>query len=429
MSAARILQADLTWTGAGFEPDVKVALGADGRITAVGALQAPATERLVGRALLPGFVNAHSHAFQRGLRGRGERFPAGSGSFWTWREAMYGLVEAMDEERFHELSRQAFREMLACGITTVGEFHYLHHDASCAGYGLDRALLSAAREAGIRLVLLQAYYNAGGCGQPLGPAQRRFATASPGAFWANFDALAGELGPAQQLGCVVHSVRAAALWELEALHAEAKRRGLVFHMHIEEQPREIEECLGHHGLRPMELVIARLDVDERFTAVHGTHSRPHDLEELLAAGASLCVCPLTEANLGDGIPDLAAADVGRVALGTDSNARVSMLEEMRWLEYAQRLLRGKRGVLVDGEGRSARALLRAATAAGARSLGVDAGEIRPGAWADLVALDLGAPALAGVEPELLLEALVFGAGDGALAGVCVGGRWIDGLGA
>lgn len=428
-AGTRVIEADLTWTGAAFEPGVKVALDADGRIAAVGALAAPTTERLAGRALLPGFVNAHSHAFQRGLRGRGERFPAGSGSFWTWREAMYGLVESMDEKRFRALSRQAFREMLAAGITSVGEFHYLHHDASCAGWRLDRVLLEAAREAGIRLVLLQAYYNAGGCGQLLGPAQRRFATTSPAAFWAHFDTLTADLGPGQALGCVVHSVRASALWELEAVHAESKRRGLVFHMHVEEQPREVEECLDYHGLRPLELINARLDVDERFTAVHGTHSRPRDLEALFAAGGSLCVCPLTEANLGDGIPDLHAVDFGRVALGTDSNARVSMVEEMRWLEYAQRLLRGKRGIVVDGEGRAARALLRSATAAGARSLGVEAGEIRPGAWADLVALDLGAPVLEGVEAEHLPEALVFGAGEGVIAGVCVGGRWIDGLGA
>ena len=426
MSLARVLEADLAWTGAGFEPGVRVAVGADGRIEAVGRLSAPPDERLAGLALLPGFVSAHSHAFQRGLRGRGERFPAGGGSFWTWREAMYGLVEGMDAARFHALSLQAFRELLRAGITTVGEFHYLHHGAGGGGWELDRVLLRAAREAGIRLVLLQTYYAAGGFGLALGPAQQRFGAGSPAAFWDAFDALAAELGPDQSLGCAVHSVRAAAPEELAAVHAEARRRGLVFHMHLEEQEREIEECVAHHGVRPLQLVAERLELDARFTAVHATHSRPADLEPLLAARASICVCPLTEANLGDGVPDLPAMAAGELALGTDSNARISMLEEMRWLEYAQRLALRRRGVLADGEGAVARRLLRAATEGGARSLGVAAGALRAGAFADLVAVDLGAPALAGVEPELLAEALVLGAGEEALAGTCVGGRWIHG---
>src|SRR5262245_35108402 len=156
-----VLEADLTWTGERFESGVRVAIGPDGRITGVGALKDAVGERLKGQALLPGFVNAHSHAFQRGLRGRGERFPAGAGSFWSWREAMYALVEELDAERLRALSLRAFREMLAAGITTVGEFHYLHH-AKEGDWALDEAVLAAAREAGIRLVLLEVYYRTGG---------------------------------------------------------------------------------------------------------------------------------------------------------------------------------------------------------------------------------------------------------------------------
>ncbi len=425
-----ILEAELTWIGGRFESGVRVVLGADGRIAEVG----PAPDRsdapvrkLDDRALVPGLVNAHSHAFQRGLRGHGERFPAGAGSFWSWREAMYGLVERMDAETLHALSLLAFREMLAAGITAVGEFHYLHHDRTGAGWALDQAVLDAAREAGIRIVLLQAYYRTGSIGRPLVGAQERFGARSLGEYWEQFDRLEQSLERrTQSLGCVVHSIRTASLEDLASVHAEARRRGLVFHMHLEEQEREVTECRAAYGATPMGLVNERLEVDRAFTAVHCTQSNREDLERFLSSGGNACVCPLTEANLGDGICDLPAIleREGTVCLGTDSNARISMIEEMRWLEYVQRLARRERGVGRDEGGAVARRLLAAATAGGARSLGLDTGAIRPGAWADLVALDLTAPALAGWTPETLLDSLVFGAGDEVLAEVCVAGRWI-----
>src|SRR5262245_11930716 len=173
-----VLEADLTWTGERFESGVRVAIGPDGRITGVGALKDAVGERLKGQALLPGFVNAHSHAFQRGLRGRGERFPAGSGSFWTWREAMYGLVGSLDADAFESLCLRTFREMRRAGITTVGEFHYFHHGPEETGWAFDERVLAAASAAGIRIALLEVYYKTGAIGQPLEGAQRRFATPS-----------------------------------------------------------------------------------------------------------------------------------------------------------------------------------------------------------------------------------------------------------
>ena len=434
---ARWLEAELTWTGERFERGVRIGIGDDGRIAALE--RAPAgsegsaeqVERLPGRALLPGFVNAHSHAFQRGLRGRGETFPQGAGSFWTWREAMYALVGSLDAESFRALSLRAFREMRAGGITTVGEFHYLHHAGDAADYELDEVLLDAAAEAGIRLVLLQTCYRQGGPGRPLEGAQRRFRSESLNAFLAQVDRLESRLDPRlQSLGLVAHSIRAASPDEVAELWSEAERRNLPFHMHVEEQVREIVECAAAYGARPMELLVDRLLLDRldrapRFTAVHCTHTDRADMARFARAGANVCICPTTEANLADGIADLPGilGGGGAVCLGTDSNARISMLEEARWLELVQRLARERRGVARDGAGRVATTLLDAATRNGARALGLDAGEIRPGAWADLAAIDLTHPELEGWSEDTLLESILLGCGDRVIAATCVGGSW------
>lgn len=425
VSAPTILEAALTWTGSRFEPGIRIAVDATGRIEAVGALDLEPTERFPRRALVPGFVDAHSHAFQRGLRGRGETFLAGVGSFWTWREAMYALVESLDGAAFRELCVRTFAEMRDAGITTVGEFHYLHH-ANDSADSFDSLVLEAASEVGVRLVLLQSYYRTGGIDQPLAPAQRRFAVGSTTEYWESFDRLDEWLDPATQtLGVAPHSIRAASLDDVAALHAEALRRGLPFHMHVEEQRREVEECVAAYGEAPMALLCRTLPTMERVVAVHCTHTRPEDLGAFVGAGGSVCLCPLTEANLGDGLPDLAsiAGVPDRLCLGTDSNARIAMTEEMRWLEYGQRLRQEKRGVLADADGSVARALLSIATRGGARALGVEAGAIEPGRWADLASLDLDAPELGGCDEDSLLDALVFGSGDRAIAATCVGGRW------
>ena len=418
---SQVLAADWTWTGERFERGVQVRIEG-GRIAEAGPLGAVPDLRLEGRALLPGMISAHSHAFQRGLRGRGERFPAGSGSFWTWREAMYGLVDRLDADGFQALCLQTFREMRSAGITCVGEFHYFHHGPELDGWALDERVLRAAAEAGIRLALLQVYYRTGAIGQPLEGPQRRFGGSSPAAFWEQVDRLGSLLDPATQtLGASVHSLRAAGLDDLRAVYDEARRRDLVFHVHVEEQRREIQEALTYYGRRPMQLLLDTLGTATDVTAVHCTHTDPEDLERLLAGGGRICVCPLTEANLGDGIP----AKIHGACLGSDSNARISMLEEMRWLEYAQRLAAESRGVLRDPGGQVARVLFEAATVNGAQALGVDAGRIAPGCWADFVAIDLGAPSLAGWEPDTLLDSLVFGAGDETIAATCVGGVWME----
>jgi formimidoylglutamate deiminase len=427
MSVAHSVRAELTWTGDRFERDVRIEINERGRIESIGRELETVDLELTGQALLPGMVNVHSHAFQRGLRGRGERFPEGAGSFWSWRDAMYGLVDALDRDSFAQLSLRAFREMRAAGITTVGEFHYLHHAPGTTDFSLDDALLEAAAAAGIRLVLLLTHYRLGGFGRPLEGGQLRFDTGSEQTLWRQVDELASRLDPElQSIGIAAHSLRAVPPAEIVSLHREARRRGLPFHMHVEEQPREIEDCLAAIGARPLDWILEHLEPSFEFTAVHCTHAPAERIRELVGRGAHVCVCPLTEANLGDGIPDLQEIAAGRgVCLGTDSNARISMQEEMRWLEYGQRLRSGRRGVWRDATGGVARTLFDAATIEGARALNLPAGRIAHGGPADLVAIDLAHLSLAGHDEESLLAAFVLGARDDAIAATCVAGRWSD----
>jgi formimidoylglutamate deiminase len=427
-STGQIIEAELTWTGERFERGVRIAVDDAGRISAVGKLAESPTVRLPSRAILPGFVNVHSHAFQRGLRGRGETFPHGAGSFWTWREAMYALVQSMDEQRIYELSHQAFTEMLRAGITTVGEFHYLHHDATLAGFAFDEIIVRAAADAGIRLALLNCYYRTGGVNQPLAGGQLRFRCNAPGEFWSQIDRLAQVIDlRTQSLGVAPHSIRAAHIDEIASMTAEARRRGMVVHMHVEEQPKEIADCVAHYGRRPMSLVVERVPVDDAFTAVHCTHTSRDDMTAFLDLGGHVCLCPLTEGNLGDGIPAVPQmlAQDGRVCLGSDSNARLSFIEEMRWLEYVQRLATQSRGVCADEQGSVARRLLTMATRNGADALGIKTGSIESGHAADFVAIDLQSPSLDGFDDATLLEAIIFGCGNDIIAAACVGGRWFE----
>ncbi|MDX1502919.1 MAG: formimidoylglutamate deiminase [Thermoanaerobaculia bacterium] len=426
MAAEQILEADWTWTGAGFEPGVRVVVGADGRIREVGAVARTPTLRLSERALLPGFVNAHSHAFQRGLRGVGEEPGPAGDDFWGWRESMYSLASTLDQEGLYRVSRDAYREMRRAGITAVGEFHYLRHAGEDPDFALDEAVLQAAHDAGIRLVLLPAYYRTGGIRRPLTGAQLRFRTPSAEVYWGQTDRLARSLrSPAQTLGAAVHSVRAAAPAEIAAVRAEAARRGWVCHMHVEEQQREIEECRRSYGSSPLALLDAAAPGDERFTAVHCTRSEPAELLRFLARGGRVCLCPLTEAALGDGWIDLepALAAGAELCLGSDSNARISFAEEMRWLELGQRLRTRRRAVVRSRRRGLAATLLHAATAGGAASLGLPCGGLARGQWADFAVLDLTHPTLAGARPENLATAFLFGAGNESIDATAVGGRW------
>ncbi|MEE9295195.1 MAG: formimidoylglutamate deiminase [Phycisphaerae bacterium] len=426
MTTTQVIEADLTLVRERFDPDVQVEVSDNGTITRVGRLGLAPTVRLEGCALLPGMINAHSHAFQRGLRGRAEVFPQKSGNFWTWRDEMYRLVMELGANAFHDVCFQCFTEMLHAGITTVGEFHYLHHDHTGARYALDEVVLSAARQAGIRMVLLSVCYMTGDIDAPLKPAQQRFGADTVNDYFAAVEALRGKLeSETQSLGLVAHSIRAVPIDDIVRIHERCKADKLPFHMHVEEQEREIDTCLLKYKMRPMELLLDRLDIGQEFTAVHCTHTHPDDMSKFIDRRGSICICPLTEANLGDGLPDAAKmwATGGCICLGTDSNVRIDFNEEMRLLEYGQRLKYQGRGVFKSDNGDTAAGLWHTATLQGARSLGLQAGVIAADHLADLIAIDLNAPSLKGYTPQTLLASFVFGCDARVVRRVCVGGRW------
>jgi formimidoylglutamate deiminase len=421
-----ILLPELVWTNGRFERDRAVVIGDDGRIWSVEPRAAHHQGLdLPRRALLPGFIDAHSHAFQRGLRAQAQRFDTGSGNFWTWRETMYRLADSLDVQGFYEVSRLAFEEMLAAGITCVGEFHYLHHAGESARWAFDDAILASARDAGIRLVLLQCYYATGAIRKPLVGAQQRFGPGSRDEFMRQLDRLIGKLDPAtQSIGLAPHSIRAVPPDDLRFLADIAAKNHWPFHMHVEEQRQEIEQCVAAYGKNPLRLLLDELPIDARFTAIHCTHSKPADLAQLAACGGSACLCPLTEGNLADGIADVPSMRSSRLRLciGSDSNIRIGMTEELRWLEFAQRLSRERRGILLDDAGRCATGLLRIGTSNGADALHVNAGSIAPGKLADLITVDLDHLSVRGAEDDGVLDSLILGSGNSAIDEVWVGGK-------
>ena len=341
---------------------------------------------------------------------------------------MYDLVDRLDEETAYRLSRQAFEEMLDAGFTSVGEFHYIHH-APGSKWALDTAVLSAASDAGIRLVLLHADYCNGAINEPLQGAQRRFDTGKHEDYLASLDEVASKLqGELQTLGMVCHSIRAVRLDRFLRMREEARRRDMVFHMHLEEVVQEIEASQVAYGANPMRLMLDNGVIDERTTAVHCTHSSSQDIAEFGRAGGNVCLCPLTEGNLGDGIADIPAMRAAgcAISIGTDMNSRISPIEELRWMEYVQRLALQVRGVVHDASALTGPALIECGTAHGARALGLECGVIEAGRLADFVAVDLAHPTLQGVAPEELASAIIFGTGNESVVGTCVGGRWLRG---
>jgi formimidoylglutamate deiminase len=375
-------------------------------------------------AFLPGFVNAHSHAFQRGLRGRGETFASGGDTFWGWREEMYKLVGELSVDQFRGLCVQSFEEMRQAGITTVGEFHYFHHDQA-ADFAMDQAVLDAAKEVGIRIVLLHAFYKYGGPRkEALSRGQLRFSTQELESWWEQVDSLASTVdGTMQRIGTVAHSVRSVDIETIKEIATGALHRGMPMHIHLEEQRQEIESCIQKHGVTPMALLNDAIEVTPLLTAVHCTHSAQADMEQWLSSGGNVCLCPLTEASLADGVCDLhrIVKQGGCVSLGTDSNARISMLEEMRWMEYAQRLNREERGVCVDRHGSMANYLVGAATKNGARCLGIQGGEIAVGKLGDFTVIDLDHPQLAGCTTETLPASICCGADNAVILQTIISG--------
>ncbi len=416
---AKVLHFTQAWLPEGWARDVRIAMD-QGRIIAIETGVPPAPDDERHAIALPGLGNCHSHAFQRGMAGLAERRGTGSDSFWTWREVMYRFLERVGPEDLLAIAAMAYCEMLETGFTRVGEFHYLHHDPMGHAYAdpaeMSAAIGAAAGETGIGLTLLPVFYAHGGFGgaEP-NAGQRRFLH-DPDSFAALRDAAARALAslPDARVGLAPHSLRAATPEELHALQAMAGADPI--HIHIAEQVREVDDCLAWSGARPVEWLLANLPVDARWTLVHATHMTADETRALAASGAVAGLCPITEANLGDGLfPALDyAAHHGAWALGSDSNVLIDAAEELRLFEYGQRLIHRGRNLVGPAPGASTgAALLRAALAGGARSIG-GAGAIAVGASADLISLDAGHEGLIAREGDALIDGWVFAAGRGAI---------------
>lgn len=367
--------------------------------------------RLTERAIeLPALASAHSHAFQRGMRGEAQRpGPSGADDFWSWRSAMYALAESLTPESIHAISKVAYRELRAAGVRTVGEFHYVHHQPGGAPYAdrtvLADAVIEAAREEGLRIALLRVVYSRAGAGRAPEGAQRRFSDASLDAALADVEALRARYAGREdvRVGVAPHSVRAVPPAWLGEIARYAAERGLMVHMHVAEQPAEIEACLAETGRRPVELLAERGVLGERFVAVHATHLAPHEPALLGAARAFACLCPTTERDLGDGLPDVGALRAAgvRLCVGIDSHVITDPFEDMRGVELGERLRTGRR-VTLRGEGGAtpAEALWEIGSQRGAEACGF----ADPGGS---ISVRRDAPSLALVREERLLDAVVY----------------------
>jgi formiminoglutamate deiminase len=394
----------------------------DGRITAIETDTAapPSSHRLSG-LVIPGLANAHSHAFHRALRSRTQR---DRGSFWTWRDLMYRAADRLDPDRYRRLAAAVYAEMALAGITSVGEFHYLHHDAGGVPYAdpneMGLALIAGAADAGVRLTLLDTCYLSSGVdGAPLAPGpQQRFGD-DTGEHWAErVEALHHQVRDEHVIvGAALHSVRGVPLEHMPAVVEWADAHHAPLHVHSSEQTAEIEQCLAVHGATPTALLRDAGVLGPRTTAVHATHLTDEDLADLDRTATGVCFCPTTERDLGDGIGPAAALLAGRglFSLGSDSHAVIDLFEEARATELDERLVSRKRGVI------GAERLLRAATADGQQALGwSDAGTLEVGSRADLVAVDTRSLRTAG--GGATVENVVFAGSAADVTDVIIDGR-------
>jgi formiminoglutamate deiminase len=425
--------ADLAWLPAGGVRRGVLIEAAGGRFVSVRpdvlAADAPAgTVRLPGLTL-PGLANAHSHAFHRALRGAVQ---AGQGTFWTWRERMYQVASRLEPDSYLALARAVYAEMALAGITCVGEFHYLHHAAGGVRYTdenrMGRALIEAAAQAGVRITLIDTCYLSGGLGndgspEPLAGPQLRFGDGDGDRWAQRVYALGadrhGMLAAHARLGVAIHSVRAVPPGQMHPVIACSHAFGAPLHAHLSEQIAENQACLAAHGVTPTGLLDRVGALGPRTTVVHATHLTGDDIELLGGSRTVVCMCPTTEADLADGVgPARALVSAGSpMSLGSDSHAVIDLLEEARRVELGERLVTGQRGNF------GAAALARAATVDGHACLGwPEAGEIAPGALADLVTVALDTPRLAGLAGPTALESVIFAGTAADVRDVVVGGR-------
>lgn len=414
---------ELVQTRTGIERDVVIAV-ADGRIASVTPDRpVPAGASVLPGLTMPGLANAHSHAFHRALRGRTQ---AGAGTFWTWRDQMYTVAGRLDPDSYLTLARAVYAEMALAGITAVGEFHYLHHTPDGTPYddpnAMGVALIEAARQAGVRMTLLDTCYLRGGLGlagyQPLVGVQRRFGDGTFDAWHERWSALRGD--DDTLIGAALHSIRAFSAKDGYARWAEHTRHVPV-HVHLSEQAAENAACIAHHGRTPTALLDEHGFWGPHTTAVHATHPTDADIDTLARRDVRVCLCPTTERDLADGIGPAGALARAAVplCLGSDSHAVIDLFEEARAVELDERLRTGRRGHFTS------HALLTSAGVTGHRALGrLDVGRIEPGGLADLTTIGLDSVRMAGTVPRLATESAVFAATASDVTHVMVGGRAI-----
>jgi formimidoylglutamate deiminase len=399
----------------------------------------------VGRVdgiVVPGMANAHSHAFQRAMAGNTEYRLSAHDSFWTWRQAMYGLANRIEADDLQALAAQLFVEMLKSGYTSVAEFHYLHRQRDGTPYAgtnaLWEAVSNAATISGIGLTFLPTLYQASDFGgRPLKSEQARFASETDSFLRAVEDRVGAErraqgtrgAPQTQRTGAAFHSLRAVPLENLRtaALRLREIDAGMPVHIHVAEQVLEVKACVLQTGHRPIELLLDTGLLDPHWCLVHATHATPKELQGIAAAGATVCVSISTEANLGDGFFDAARffKAGGRLCIGSDSQSTVNPAEELRWLEYQQRLRKKRRGVLAGAaEPHVGTRLWRDAAQHGAQAIGQPAGAIEVGRRADWLVLDASHPSMVGAAADTALDHVLFAGGDAAIRDVMVAGRWV-----
>jgi formiminoglutamate deiminase len=415
MTSRSTLHFDWALLPAGWGRDVRVTVD-NGRISAI-EQNMPADGASERHAVgLPGLGNGHSHAFQRAMAGLTEWKGSAAASFWTWRDTLYRFLGAFGPDEIEAVTAQAYVEMLEAGFTRVGEFHYLHHDAGGREYAdvgeMAARVAAAAADTGIALTLLPVFYaHAGFGGTPPTPGQRRFIS-SLGQFerlLAACETVVGRL-PDAVLGVAPHSLRAVDETELRALERLRPRHPL--HLHIAEQTQEVDDCVASSGQRPVEWLLDRFPLDARWSLIHATHVTAAELARMAGSGAVVGLCPITEANLGDGVfPVAEFLDAGGVfSVGTDSNVTIDAAGELRLLEYGQRLTRRARNIVAAPSGPSAgRSLFERAQAGGAQSLGVPIAGLVVGASADMVSLDVAGQPFFAAKPDQLLDHWIFAA--------------------